>query len=244
MWTTLEGYRLWPPRSGLGAITAQLRQPGLWGLVRRNFRGHLGSAVTRAIGQLASNASRAGTLRQKASGERRVVFTKRGAAGDYQLLARPITPRDLVLVTVRLACGTAPGAEAMDDPVARYQATRYGTTVRTGRSEQARHRDPLVGTEGHHGFPQYLGGAYRQQLLQLRNDLHYLYHQELDQIVVAPRRAGRRYYRQMSGTQALGMLKRLVRHAGEFDRRYRTGILPALRTGIRQARPLVGRRWP
>src|SRR5262245_16882565 len=147
MWITLEGYRLRPPRAGLGAITTQFRQPGLWGLVRRNFRGHLVSAVTRAIGQLASNASRAGTLRQRASGERRIVFPARGAAGDDQLIARPITPRDLALVRVRLARGTAPGAEAMDDPVARDYATSHGTTVRTARSEQARHRDPLAGTE-------------------------------------------------------------------------------------------------
>jgi len=121
--------------------------------------------------------------------------------------------------------------------------TRYGATIRTQRSERARHRDPLAGVQGHHGFPQYLGGAYGQTLLRLPNDLHYLYHQELDRIVGLPRRSGSRYYQQLSGTQMLGVLKRLVKHAGGFDRRYRTQILPALRTGIRQARPLAGRRW-
>ena len=122
--------------------------------------------------------------------------------------------------------------------------TRYGMTIRTGRSERARHRDPLTGVQGHHGFPQYLGGVYGQTLLNLPNDLHYLYHQELDRIVGLPRRSGRTYYRRLTGPQMLSVLKRVVKHAGDFDRRYRTRILTALRAGIRQSRPLAGRRWP
>ena len=126
--------------------------------------------------------------------------------------------------------------------------TRHGLTIRTERSERARHRDPLAGVQGHHGFPQYLGGAYRQSLVRLPNDLHYLYHEELDRIVGLPRRLHSSYYRQLSGPQMLGVLTRLVRHARTFDDRYRSQpgyrpILPALRRGIRQARPLAGRTW-
>lgn len=121
-----------------------------------------------------------------------------------------------------------------------------GLTIRTEGSERARHRDPLAGIQGHHGFPQYLGGAYGQTLLGLPNDLHYLYHQELDRIVGLPRRRGGRYYRQLSGPQMLNVLKRAVRHARAFDQRYQNRgiqILPALRRGIQQSRPLAGRRW-
>lgn len=128
----------------------------------------------------------------------------------------------------------------------RDTTTWQDLTIRMDRSELARHRDPLAGVQGHHGFPQYLGGAYRQSLVRLPSDLHYLYHRELDhnRIVGLPRRRGYSYYQQLSGPQMLSVLKRVVRHARQFDQRYGTGILPALRTGIRQARPLAGRRWP
>jgi peptidoglycan hydrolase-like protein with peptidoglycan-binding domain len=127
--------------------------------------------------------------------------------------------------------------------------TWQGLTIRTERSETTRHRDPLAGVHKHHGFPTYLGGAYRQRLVRLPGYLHYLYHEELDRDLRLPRGRRSRYYRQLSGPQMLGILTRVVRHAREFDNRYRNEpgyrpILPALRRGIRQARPLAGRRWP
>jgi outer membrane protein OmpA-like peptidoglycan-associated protein len=120
-----------------------------------------------------------------------------------------------------------------------------GYTIRTQRSERARHRDPLRGRpHKHHAFPQYLGGPYDGALTNLPPDLHYLYHQILDRVAGLPRRAGKAAYRRMSGPQMLGVLKRLVRATGSFDRQYNTHLLPALRSSIRSARPLKNRTWP
>lgn len=132
-----------------------------------------------------------------------------------------------------------------------------GMGVRTERSERARHRDPLAGTQGHHPFPQYLGGRYRQALVALPGDLHDLYHQELDRVLGLPRRVpggARRLYAGLSPAQKIGLLKRLLVHARGFDARYGTALLPALRVSIREARPLaqregegetfLGRFWP
>jgi len=119
---------------------------------------------------------------------------------------------------------------------------RRGTTTRTKASEKARHKDPLVGTAGHHGFPQYFGGRYEQVLVDLPNDLHYLYHEEVDKILQLPRKYGSAYYRSLSKVEMSNLLDKLLIHAKEFDQRYRTKIEAALRQGIKEANPMAGRK--
>jgi hypothetical protein len=134
------------------------------------------------------------------------------------------------------------------DPVLQDYLSGYGTTVRTTRSEAARHRDPIrtiegtERTEGHHGFPQYLGGAYRQELQKLPYGKHYLYHQIIDKAADLPRLKGRRHYKQLSKTEMRDALRRLVHYTKMFDKQQSTKILPALIKGIKQARPLAGRK--
>jgi hypothetical protein len=108
------------------------------------------------------------------------------------------------------------------------------TTVRTERSERARHRDQLRGTDAHHAFPKYLGGLKRQLLVHLPKDLHYLYHQEVDKILKLPRtRSG--VYRQLSRADRVDILRRMANHAALFDTRYGTAIMPHMRAAVRAA---------
>jgi hypothetical protein len=118
-----------------------------------------------------------------------------------------------------------------------------GTSTRTGGSEASRHRDRLSEPRGHHGLPQYLGGQYEQILIGLPEDLHYLYHEEVDRLLKLPRGAGSDFYERLSPQEREAMYRRLIEHAKDFDRRYskgyvdkRTRIAAALRRGIREAR--------
>jgi hypothetical protein len=121
------------------------------------------------------------------------------------------------------------------------EAARAAGEPRTKNQQKTSHRDPFVDAKGrrrragHHGFPQYLGGKYEQTLLRLPEDLHYLYHQELDRIVKVPRRAGSRFYRELSQQKRTDMLERVIEHAGQFDQRYGTKIQGALLKGIEEA---------
>lgn len=119
---------------------------------------------------------------------------------------------------------------------------RRGSTTRTGQSEKARHKDPFAGEAGHHGFPQYLGGKYEQELINLPNDLHYLYHEEVDKVLKIPRKLGSAYYRKLSKAKMSELLDKLLEHAKKFDKRYGTKIEAALRKGIAEANPLAGRK--
>jgi hypothetical protein len=109
-----------------------------------------------------------------------------------------------------------------------------GTTIRTERSEVARHRDSTEGTHGHHTFPKYLGGLKKQTLIYIPADLHYLYHEEVDKIVKLPRRG--KGYRNLSRAERQTILNKLKAHAKDFDQRYRTNILPLMQTAIRAAK--------
>ena len=121
-------------------------------------------------------------------------------------------------------------------------AKKFKTMSR--RSEKARHRSQFEDVEGrpriagHHGFPQYLGGRYQQELLNLSEDLHYLYHQELDLIVKIPRKLGGEYYRRLGRPEMQEILKKVVEHAETFDKRYGTKIKEALIRGIDESQPL------
>ncbi|MBD2232792.1 DUF4157 domain-containing protein [Phormidium tenue FACHB-1052] len=120
---------------------------------------------------------------------------------------------------------------------------RRGSTTRTERSEKARHKDPLKGKpEGHHGFPQYLGGKYEQVLIDLPRDLHYLYHQEVDKVLRIPRKYGSAYYKKLGKAEMNDILSKLMIHARNFDSRYRTEIAKALQQGIQETNPLAGRK--
>ena len=125
---------------------------------------------------------------------------------------------------------------------ARWSKERRGSTSRTKRSEESRHKDPLEGEAGHHGFPQYLGGKYEQELVNLPNDLHYLYHEEVDKILKIPRKYGSAYYKKLSRAEINEILDKLLAHAKNFDERYGTKIEDALKKGIQEANPLAGRK--
>ncbi len=122
------------------------------------------------------------------------------------------------------------------------QAQRLGrepqpprTSIRTERSEKARHSDPLTGRpQGHHSFPKYLGGLQRQTFAYLPPDLHYLYHAEVDTIVQLPRtRSGQ--YRALSRAEKVAMLRRLAEHAASFDTRYGTQIRSRMQRAVAEA---------
>jgi hypothetical protein len=107
------------------------------------------------------------------------------------------------------------------------------TTIRTERSETARHKDRLNKLEGHHSFPKYLGGLKKQILVYLRNDLHYLYHKEVDMIVKLPRG---RSYKKLTPAEKKEILNRLEAHAKYFDQRFNTSILPLMQKAIRETK--------
>jgi hypothetical protein len=108
------------------------------------------------------------------------------------------------------------------------------TTIRTERSEKARHRDTTKGIHGHHAFPKYLGGLKQQALAYIPADLHYLYHQEVDKIVQLPRSG--KGYRKLIRSERQAILNKLQAHAKDFDQRYPTNVLPLMQTAIRAAK--------
>lgn len=150
------------------------------------------------------------------------------AEGD-PMAARPRTPRRRSSFTAAQVRGEFRAAQRLG-----REGAPPATTIRTGRSERARHKDQLKGVERHHAFPQYLGGLRRQMLVRLPKDLHYLYHQEVDRILQLPRaRSGA--YRQMSRAERVALLRRLADHARSFDARYGTAILGHMRNAVRDA---------
>ena len=84
----------------------------------------------------------------------------------------------------------------------------------------SRFRDRMPQNEGHHPFPQYLGGAFDQTKIRLPHVVHYLYHEEVDKDLELPRKRRSRFYEAMSPQQREDMYKRLLEHAAEFDERY------------------------
>jgi hypothetical protein len=108
------------------------------------------------------------------------------------------------------------------------------TTIRTERSERARHRDTTQGTHGHHAFPKYLGGLKQQTLAYIPAAFHYLYHQEVDKIVQLPRSG--KGYRSLSQVEREAILYKLQAHAKGFDRQHGTNILYPMQIAIRQAK--------
>ena len=109
-----------------------------------------------------------------------------------------------------------------------------GTTIRTERSERARHQDTAQGIHGHHAFPKYLGGLKQQALAYIPAALHYLYHQEVDKIIQLPRSG--KGYRKLSRSEREVIMERLQAHARNFDQRYGTNILSFMQTAIRAAK--------
>ncbi len=123
-----------------------------------------------------------------------------------------------------------------------HMVEERGARERTRRSERTRHSDPLDKTREHHGFPKYLGGNYEQLLIKFPDDLHYLYHEELDKIVGAPRKLGSDYYKNMSPHDREDLFRRVLDHAEDFDNIYsgrykdkRTRIAAAVRRGMKEA---------
>lgn len=124
--------------------------------------------------------------------------------------------------------------EILDTQKIAVERQPLGTTIRTERSERARHQDTTKGIHGHHAFPKYLGGLKQQALVHIPAALHYLYHQEVDKILQLPRSG--KGYRKLSRSEKQAILKRLQAHARNFDQRYGTNILLFMQTAIRAAR--------
>ncbi len=106
------------------------------------------------------------------------------------------------------------------------------TTIRTERSERARHKDTTQGIQGHHALPKYLGGLEQQTLAYIPTVLHYLYHQEVDKIVRLPR--SRKGYRNLSRAEREAILHKLYAHAKGFDLQHRTNIAGSMQIAIRE----------
>jgi hypothetical protein len=109
-----------------------------------------------------------------------------------------------------------------------------GTTIRTRRSEMARHRDSTAGIDKHHAFPKYLGGLNRQTLAHIPAALHYLYHKVVDEIIKLPRSS--KGYRKLSHAERVAMLHKLQVHARNFDQQHGTNIFPLMQKAMREAK--------
>ncbi|MCI4567343.1 DUF4157 domain-containing protein [Lysobacter sp. CFH 32150] len=132
------------------------------------------------------------------------------------------------------------------------------TRNRSGASEQARHRDRSKDIDLHHGFPKFIGGNRIQTYIKLTKELHYLYHEELYLLLEKelkalgklPKEAGRasrkhygRMVKSLSPQQQKDLQAKILKHAKEFDDRYRKTEYPdkrqrleaAVRRGIREA---------
>lgn len=267
-WTTRDGYRL-VTMANLGRARALIHGAGMHGRLRALFRGDLRRAAFDAIGSLAMRARRVRMHDSPQASQVYLYFSVRAPERNYLIVGRALRGNmsgSVEIVGIRPIGHVAvqpvrsmPEGEALymtgtgyarppREPVSPGNLAAgdfsgaHGTTIRTEGSERARHRDLLAGTQGHHAFPKYLGGQYRQTLVNLPSDLHYLYHQELDRILKLPRLRGKIAYDTLSVGQTIGILKRLMKHAREFDKQHKTAILPGLKAGIKAAKPLAGRR--
>ena len=86
----------------------------------------------------------------------------------------------------------------------------------------------LVHNDGHHCFPKYLGGAKKQVLTHIPNDLHKLYHKGLDK--VAPRQKGKAYYDNLTPTEKDKYLDAFRDYTEEFDKTHGTDLLGGARS--------------
>lgn len=146
--------------------------------------------------------------------------------------------------------------------------------VRTERSEVARHGSgkkkatkeiKKKNTQGHHAYPKFLGGNRLQTLMPLSKELHYVYHEELYDLLEKefktrgklPKEAGRasrrhygRIFSRLSEEEKKEVLDRIIRHAEAFDDKHqkakysvkemeypdkRKKLAVALRRGIKEA---------
>lgn len=113
MWTTTDGYRLRPTAMGVGMLSAQLRQPGLWTLVRRNYRSSIAAATAQTVGQLARTARRVGTVRHVPTGARYLVFQTKLDNAVIYLTAQPVPGGEHAVIAI-----LGRPAPALDRPAA------------------------------------------------------------------------------------------------------------------------------
>ena len=76
---------------------------------------------------------------------------------------------------------------------------------------------------GHHPWPKYLGGPFKQKLTKLGRKLHEKYHKGLDQIL--PRHIGKKHYDALSDIEKKAMLKDLAGFTETFDAKHGTNLL-------------------
>ncbi|WP_081992267.1 RHS repeat-associated core domain-containing protein [Collimonas arenae] len=81
---------------------------------------------------------------------------------------------------------------------------------------------------GHHCFPKYLGGAVKQKLTKLSEDLHKLYHKGLDQ--VAPRWKGKAHYDGLPAAEKDKVLDKFKDYTEGFDKTHGTDLLNGARS--------------
>jgi hypothetical protein len=108
-----------------------------------------------------------------------------------------------------------------------------GVAEKTAAEAVAAIRALRTGTTGagvvhkHHAWAKYLGGAEKQELVELPRSLHEAYHRGLDQIL--PRWRGSSYYEGLSPGAQQQMLRDLSDYTRAFDAKHGTQLFDAMK---------------
>jgi hypothetical protein len=134
-----------------------------------------------------------------------------------------------------------PGATAGREAGDALKAGHYGTAAlkvlqgmieaavavgTLGEGAAVENATQAVMTELHHAFPQYLGGAVKQELVALSRSLHLEYHLGLDKIL--PRKHGAAFYAALGPEARAQMLQDLGAYTKWFDAKYGTKLYEAM----------------
>jgi RHS repeat-associated protein len=86
-----------------------------------------------------------------------------------------------------------------------------------------------VGTEAHHSFPKYLGGAFKQEFVHMTTSMHKAFHKGLDnyQGGVLSRRLRKDHFDKLSSEESAKVMKAFVAYTKEFDDKYGTKLYEA-----------------
>jgi hypothetical protein len=116
----------------------------------------------------------------------------------------------------RIAAGSAAGVVAKDVVPAAEEAGAKAVARGVARKT----------TDGHHPFVKYLGGAVKQELVELPRSLHVEFHRRLDRVV--PKQKGTAHYQSLGPEKRREALQGLANVTKEFDADYGTNLYDAL----------------